>query len=67
MPRRQNFQRDERSSAGLPRLINRAHAALADEFENFQLRKKPGDFLTGGGTKSMRLSSRFGCRWEKRP
>ncbi len=39
-PRRENFQRDETIQRRLVRLVNRAHAALADEFEDFQLRKK---------------------------
>ena len=36
---RQNFQRDDAVQLFLPRLIDRAHAALADEFEDFELRK----------------------------
>ena len=43
--RRQHFQRDETVQRRLPRLVNRPHAALADEAEDFELGKEPGDFL----------------------
>ena len=38
--RREDFQRDETVQRWLARLIDRAHAALADEFKDFELRKK---------------------------
>ena len=46
--RRQNFQRDEPVQLPLPRLVNRAHAALAEEFEDFELRKKFGKLRDRG-------------------
>ena len=53
---RQNFQRDDAVQFLLPRLVNRAHAALADEFEDFELRKLGGEFGDGRRLK-RRLSS----------
>ena len=36
---RKDFQRDDAIQLLLARLVNRAHAAFADEFEDFQLRE----------------------------
>jgi hypothetical protein len=41
---RQNFQRHDAIELFLARFVNRAHAAFADEFEDFQLRKQRGQF-----------------------
>ena len=41
---REDFQRDDAVQLLLPRLVNRAHAAFADEFEDFQLRKQRREF-----------------------
>ena len=40
--RRQHFQRDDAVELFLARLIDRAHAALADEFGDLQLRERGG-------------------------
>ena len=40
--RRQDFQGDDAVELLLPRFVNRAHAALADEFQDFQLRETSG-------------------------
>jgi hypothetical protein len=50
--RRQDFERDQAVELFLPRLIHRAHAALADEFEDFQLRKQRCEFGDGGRDKA---------------
>ena len=44
---RKNFQRHHAVELLLPRFINRAHAAFADEFEDFELRKFRGQFGDG--------------------
>ena len=41
---RKNFQGDDAVQLFLPRPINGAHAAFADESEDFQLREKLRDF-----------------------
>jgi hypothetical protein len=44
----------------LARLVNRSHAALANETDNLKLRKELGDFLNRGRHKARgRLSA--GC------
>jgi len=45
---RKDFQRHQAVELFLPRLINRSHAAFADEFEDFQLRKFRGELADGG-------------------
>ena len=42
---RENLQRDGAVERGLPDLVDEAHAALADEFEHFELGKCGGHFL----------------------
>jgi hypothetical protein len=42
--RREDLQRDRAIEARLPRLIDKAHAALTDEPEHFELRKSGADF-----------------------
>ena len=44
----QDFQGDDPVEFGLPRLVNRAHAAAANEFEDFQRREKRREFLDRG-------------------
>ena len=46
--RRKNLQRDQPVQRRLAGLVDRAHAALADEGENFKLRKQPRHFLHAG-------------------
>ena len=55
-PRRENLQSDEPVQRRLAGFIDRAHAALADEFKNFQLRKKFLQF--GERRRRERRSSR---------
>jgi hypothetical protein len=43
--RREEFQRDEAVQSFLPRLVNHAHAAASETFENFKLRKMRGDLF----------------------
>ena len=43
--RREEFQRDEAVQGFLPRLIDHAHAAASEAFENFELRKMRGDLF----------------------
>ena len=58
--RGQDFQGDHPVELLLPRLIDRAHAAVANQFENIELREVPGDFLErgrlrgGGRRRAMR-------------
>ena len=67
---RQYFQRHQAIQRRLARLIDRAHAALADEAENLELRKKLGDFPNRRRHESSAGSragcARFGVRWEGR-
>ena len=42
--RREDLQRDEPVQLRLARLIDHAHAAAPEAFQDFQLRKVPGDF-----------------------
>ena len=49
---REDFQRDNAVQFYLPGLVNGAHAALADEFEDFELRKQFGDVRNGRRDKS---------------
>ena len=56
--RRQDFQRDEPVQRRLARLIDRAHAALADEFEDFELGKKFGEVGNGGRRERRRAGRR---------
>ena len=44
---RENFQRDKAVELFLARLVNRAHAAFADQFENLQLREQRREFRDG--------------------
>ena len=44
---RQNLQRHEAVERRLSRLVNRAHSARAEQAEEFELGKQPGDFLEG--------------------
>ncbi len=44
---REDFQSDDAIQLFLPRFIDRAHAAFADEFENFQLRKQRRELRNG--------------------
>ena len=46
--RRQDLQGDDPVELGLAGLVNDAHAAAAEAFEDFELGKVPGDFLQGG-------------------
>ena len=55
---RKNFQRDDAVQLFLPRLIDRAHAAFADEFEDFELRKLRREF--GDGRRIERRLFRVG-------
>ena len=55
---RKNFQRDDSIQLFLARLVNRAHAAFADEFEDFKLRKQRREFGNGG----RREGGLFGVR-----
>ena len=57
-PRRENFQRDEAVQRRLARLVNRAHAAFADEFEDFELRKKFGEVGNRGRHERRRAGRR---------
>ena len=41
---RKNFQRHQAVQFLLPRLVNRAHAALADKFKDFELREQRRQF-----------------------
>ena len=43
--RREQFQRDEAVQGFLPRLVNHAHAAAPETFQNFKLRKVRGDLF----------------------
>ena len=53
---RENLQRDDAVQLFLARLVNRAHAAFADEFEDFQLRKQRREFGNG-----RRIEGRLLC------
>ena len=53
-PRRENFQRDETVERRLARLVNRAHAALADEFNDFELGKQLGEIGNRGRNERWR-------------
>ena len=44
---RQDFQGDDAVEILLPDLVNRAHAAFSDEFEDFKLRENGREFLDG--------------------
>ena len=58
--RRQNFQRDKPVELLLPRLVNRAHAAFADEFKDFELREQSGNApRRRAGRTRVGRSSRF--------
>ena len=46
-----------RSSARLPRLIDNAHAALADESEHFELRKSGAISASDGAARPMGAGS----------
>ena len=56
--RRENFQRDEAVQRRLARLVNRAHAAFADEFKDFELRKQFGEFGNRGRHERLRAGRR---------
>ncbi len=49
--RRQDFQRDDTIQLLLPCLVNRAHAAFADKFENVQLGEQRCEFRDGRRTE----------------
>jgi len=55
---RQNLDRDEAVEFLLSRLVHCAHAAFADEFENFQLREKPAEFRR---RRRYEFGGRFGA------
>ena len=57
---RKNFQRHEAVQFLLPRLVNRAHAALADEFQDFELREQRRQFGDGRRLERRRLPARGG-------
>ena len=57
---RKNLERDDAVQFLLPRLVNRAHAALADEFEDFELGKFRGEFGDGRRLERRRLPARGG-------
>jgi hypothetical protein len=57
---RKDFQRHQPVQFLLPRLIDRAHAALADELKNFELRKQRRQFGNGWRMERRRLSARGG-------
>ena len=59
---RQDFQRDQPVQRGLAGLIDRAHAALADESENLQLRKQARHLLQAGRLEGHGLRRRPGFR-----
>ena len=52
---RKNFQGDNPVQFLLADFIDRAHAALADEFQNFELRELPGQFLRFGRNEARRF------------
>src|ERR1019366_3388125 len=60
---RKNLQRDNAVKLFLPRLENRPHAALADEFENFELRKFRGKFLDGWRVERRLFGGPDSVRW----
>ena len=67
--RRQDLQRHQPVQARLARLIDGAHAALADELEDFELGKQLGDVRDRRRHKARprgALASRFGARVEAR-
>src|ERR1035437_515540 len=45
---RENFERDEAIQSWLPGLVDGTHAALANEFKDFQLRKESGKLFHRG-------------------
>ena len=59
---RENFQRDQAVQLGLAGFEDETHAALADEFQNLQLRKGGGDFLDGRGRGASGGLAGFGGR-----
>ena len=59
---RKNFQRDDAVELLLPRLIDRAHAAFADEFEDFELRKLRREFGDGRRIERRLFGVRDGVR-----
>ncbi len=60
--RRQDFQRHDAVQRRLPRPIDRAHAAFANERKNFELRKQPGDLLDAGRLKRRGFRRHGGVR-----
>ena len=63
MSGRQDFQGDDAVQFLLPGLVNRAHAALADEFEDLQLREIAGPVpQREAERKSGRVCTGFGFR-----
>ena len=52
---RKNFERDKAIQFLLPRLVNRAHAAFADEFQDFELREQRRQFGDGRRLERRRL------------
>ena len=68
----QDFERDEAVQARLPGLIDHAHAAAAEAFEDFELGEQRGDFgrrrrrqddfgsLRAGPARSLRLRGEAG-------
>ena len=63
--RRQNFQRHDAIKPGLPRFVNRAHAAAAEGFEDFELGKKLRDL--GHGRRRRRRGRRVDHEGAMRP
>ena len=57
---RKNLQGHNAVQLLLPGLIDRAHAALADEFQNFQLGKLRAQLLRFGRDEARRLFRRVG-------
>ena len=47
----EEFSAPRTGQAWLAGLVNRAHAALAQQFDDFELGKKPGHLLNGWGHK----------------
>jgi hypothetical protein len=47
-PGRKNLQRNDAIELFLSGFVDRTHAALADEFQDFELRKMLRNFLGGG-------------------
>ena len=60
---RQNLQRHDAVEFFLPRLVDRAHAAPADELDDFKLRKFRRQFLDGRRRETRILRARLRFPW----